>query len=1485
MSRNSKFRRNRRRKSMLIISAIVALLAVVCVLIGIGYKRLFNNPGNIDASEIATYEYEEIITDEYGAILNGPTMDGAEVTRHKVTIIETPGAGGVATDSTYVSDSGSIELEVVSISDGYIFDGWYENGSKISGDVQYTVSGITSDRTFVAQFSTKVVNITTTAVELLSGDVGGVNGSFRPLGDKYVSKGGVYSVGDSTTITVEHLEPSSGFEFVGWRIEQSLIGEFYFVEGESLEIHVTESDDGPNKTNPFNVSKDTTIYAVYQRKTFTVTVASLPGVARLSLSKIEGEIQPTWATQTVELTQGEGGGSVTLYLSAVLPNDVVPVVEHDKNVYAYRYNFYYLSEVLEPSGDRSNIYNFYQEPSSDPIVEPPYPGDQDNKIVNYPITIDTNSDVRDRYYILEINARQAQDQGHFGAVGVPIPEKGGVITGGGSSTLSSSYQLQATPNSGYEFVRWEWSEGGNWYSSTDNPVVVKPQAFIYYRAYFEPKTYKVSLSNLTPAGSARVEGLGGYGVNTTGTAKASITIIPKDSNYIVDSVSYTMNGGNYTADVNNMGDGSYEVSVLNISGDVGLNIKMKQVGGQRITATADTDASLADTNTVSIAPYSSTNGTTNSTVASVYYDIGNSTDSITLTANSASGSGYWVKQWVDSVGHVYPNDYATAGRAKTAPFSLMVSAETITSDVTYTAQFEKESYTIEVRHDAPSEAGAEVYVYDGDTKLTDNPCVIDAGKDIKLIATTNPGYVVKYWTNSTGVKFEGEYDDATNGNALVLKNVSWSDTYIAHIVPERLSMTIIPSPQGGGSVQFNDNSPVNVETTYSDIENGSTITLKANPEDGYKFVRWETRPDEPDAVTTAYAEPNIQITNVTKNLICTAVFSESVYKIKANPSPTEAGTARINGRIGEATFSLGETAILEATANTDLGYRFEYWTDSAGNRFNDNPHEIIVDADDVYTAHFVKGSISITAIATPESGGRLMINGEAISSGDSKTVMPGANVTLKAEPQSGYKFVRWESKGESGQNPVAYADKEIQILNVTQSETYTAVFSDELYTIKVASSPLAGGKTTVSGKLNEAFYAPGDQATLQATPAAGYKFDYWTDSAGNKFTENPYVISSVTGNESFTAHYIQGNLSITVDAMPQDAGVVKLNGRIVSNGSTHEIESGSNITLTAEVTDDKKYEFERWESSKGTVSTTNPLQLVNVTESDTYTAVFNLKTGKKGIKIVSSPASGGIATKTISKDGRTAILIALPRPGYSFVEWRINGFVFSKSKECIATELSDGTVYTAVFTKTSDVDVRSDIIREHFYNEKRKVTAPVYAVTRQSLEANAKATIEEEKASQYDDIKSPKSYEAVKNAENIFSDIELVEDKSVVMLDGELITTDGEVMPLTLVNDISREEESAKEFVLKKYGERYTYEIVTCKNVGIPDGFEDGIRTYIWKNLSINSKDNIFILYEAADGKMDWVSCTIDAGDSLKFTIDSIGQGVRMTVVKVIIEE
>ena len=115
------------------------------------------------------------------------------------------------------------------------------------------------------------------------------------------------------------------------------------------------------------------------------------------------------------------------------------------------------------------------------------------------------------------------------------------------------------------------------------------------------------------------------------------------------------------------------------------------------------------------------------------------------------------------------------------------------------------------------------------------------------------------------------------------------------------------------------------------VQEGSTVTLKATPNDHFRFVQWS------DGVKTATRE-----ITVVENVTLTAEFEAIMFTVTVSCN-AEQGSVTGGGTVQEGT-------IIELTANAIGGFSFFQWSD--GN--TDNPRTITVDRDLSLTAIFVQ---------------------------------------------------------------------------------------------------------------------------------------------------------------------------------------------------------------------------------------------------------------------------------------------------------------------------------------------------------------------------------------------------------------------------------------------------------------------------------------------------------------------------------------------------
>lgn len=383
---------------------------------------------------------------------------------------------------------------------------------------------------------------------------------------------------------------------------------------------------------------------------------------------------------------------------------------------------------------------------------------------------------------------------------------------------------------------------------------------------------------------------------------------------------------------------------------------------------------------------------------------------------------------------------------------------------------------------------------------------------------------------------------------------------------------------------------------------GDTVTMRATPSSGYRFVNWTFDGGTQTANPYSYTITSVMLGH---NVTYTANFepssSPTTYTVSFAPSPTGYGTVSRNAIVsipsGSAISVSGNTVTINgitvtATAADPSGeyvYTFTGWSNTSGT----------VTANRTISANFTK-SVGSTVVTVNSSG-----NGTATGGG---TYYLGDTVTLTATPADGYVFTNWTSSGPGGSgthsgNPLCY---EVTTMMLGTNVTYTANFTEAPGATVIVDS---SGNGTASG--GGTFYL-NDTVTLTATPDEGYMFVSWTSSGpGGSATHsaNPLIYSITEFMLGTTVTFTVNFEEIAYAMVIVDSSG---NGTATGGGSFYLYDT---VTLTA--TPDDGYKFVSWTSSGPGGSGThmaNPLTY-DITEfmlntTVTYTANFALDDGK-----------------------------------------------------------------------------------------------------------------------------------------------------------------------------------------------------------------------------------------------------------------------------------
>ena len=381
---------------------------------------------------------------------------------------------------------------------------------------------------------------------------------------------------------------------------------------------------------------------------------------------------------------------------------------------------------------------------------------------------------------------------------------------------------------------------------------------------------------------------------------------------------------------------------------------------------------------------------------------------------------------------------------------------TVTENASYVAVFSLKSYTISASA-SPSAGGS-----------VSGAGTYNHGSTCTLTATTNTGYTFMNWTKNGSVV-------STNANYSF--TVTGSGTYVANFIQNTYTISASANPSSGGTVSGGGS-----------YNYGSTCNLTATPATGYNFVRW-TKNGTQVSTSASYSF------TVTENASYVAVFSLKSYTISASASPTAGGSVS-----GAGTYDHGSTCTLTATPAT--GYNFVRWTKNGSQVSTSASYSFTVTANASYVAVFSLNSYTISASASPTTGGSVSGAG---------TYNHGSTCTMMATANEGYVFTNWTENGDVVSIEAEYS------FTVNSNRDLVANFVDpniHYYVDLGLPSGLLWATCNVGAYIPEAY---GDHfAWGETQPKSTYTWSSYQYCNGsyNKLTK--YCTNSSYGNNGFT---------------------------------------------------------------------------------------------------------------------------------------------------------------------------------------------------------------------------------------------------------------------------------------------------------------------------------------------------------------------------------
>jgi len=218
------------------------------------------------------------------------------------------------------------------------------------------------------------------------------------------------------------------------------------------------------------------------------------------------------------------------------------------------------------------------------------------------------------------------------------------------------------------------------------------------------------------------------------------------------------------------------------------------------------------------------------------------------------------------------------------------------------------------------------------------------------------------------------------------------------------------------------------------------------------------------------------------------------YTLTVNVNPVTGGS--VSRSPNKTTYNSGEQVIV--TAATVEGYRFTGWSGASSSA--NSSVTVTMNSDLTLTANFQQETYTLTTGANPTIGG-------SVSRSPNKTTYAyGEQVTVTADPLSGYTFTGWSGASNSTNSNVT--------VTMNSNLTLTANFQQDTYTLTTGANPTIGG--SVSSSPNKATYTYGEQVTVTADPLSGYTFTGWS---GASTSTTSAITITMNENKTLTANF------------------------------------------------------------------------------------------------------------------------------------------------------------------------------------------------------------------------------------------------------------------------------------------------------------------------------------------------------------------------------
>lgn len=482
------------------------------------------------------------------------------------------------------------------------------------------------------------------------------------------------------------------------------------------------------------------------------------------------------------------------------------------------------------------------------------------------------------------------------------------------------------------------------------------------------------------------------------------------------------------------------------------------------------------------------------------------------------------------------------------------------------------------------------------------------------------------------------------------ENGPWSSYTGAITVNENMTIWAYATKEG-----YND-SPV---SSANYIINIPTLTVTPDQLSGFNYTFGDGPSNPPQQVL-------ISGSNLTENVAVSVTEGSNYYEICQNPSGEYSGT--VNLQINEG--SLPSTNVyVRMKVGLPVGNNYIGTID-------------VTCGPDLNATVNLSGSVNPDTVATPTF------------SKDTGTYEGPLTVSISCATEGA--TIRYTTDGT---DPTQSSQIYTTSLNIVQNTTIkakawkndyqtSAIASATYtitYTISVTADPSNGGSVMQSGN---GTYTYGDTPTLTATAneEGGYHFVNWTKN-DTVVSNDASFTPTITGNDSYVAHFELNSYIVRVSADPGDGGSPCIGNTPGTIQDT--IAHGQTCTVHANTADG--YNFIRWTENGSQVST-NVDYTFTVNGNRNLEAHFQLL--QYTIHVSAEPSNGGTVTGAATYHyGDNCTVSATAADGYTFTNWTENDIEVSTDANYTFVVTSERTLvahFTTLPPNTYNINVSAN---------------------------------------------------------------------------------------------------------------------------------------------------------------------------------------------------